>query len=49
MDDALAVGENPKEMLEELNTYFKLKPDSVGPLKIYLGAKLSKKELPNGV
>lgn len=48
VDDALAIGEHPKEMLEELNTYFKLKPGSVGPPKIYLGAKLSLEELPNG-
>ena len=32
----------------EIDKYFKLKPDSIGPPKIYLGAKLTREELPNG-
>ena len=48
VDDALAISERPKEQLMEIDKYFKLKPDSVGPPKIYLGAKLTREELPNG-
>ena len=48
VNDALAIGERPKEMLDQLNKYFELKPGSVGPPKIYLGAKLAREMLPNG-
>ena len=48
VDDALAISERPKEQLMEIDKYFKLKPDSVGPPKIYLGAKLTREVLPNG-
>ena len=33
----------------EINKYFPMKPKSIGPPKIYLGAKISKVQLPNGV
>jgi hypothetical protein len=35
--------------MNDVNTYFHLKPESVGPPDLYLGAKLSKMTLPNGV
>ena len=49
VDDCLCVSEHPKESLNKLGKYFTLKPGSVGPPKIYLGAKISKVLLPNGV
>ena len=48
-DDCLCVSEHPREALMEVNAYFKLKPESVGPPKIYLGGKVSKHVLPSGV
>jgi len=48
-DDCLAVGQDPKAALHEIDKYFPLKPASVGPPKIYLGAKITRVQLPNGV
>ena len=48
-DDCLSVSEHPRQALMEVNKYFPLKPESVGPPKIYLGAKISKVQLQNGV
>ena len=39
----------PQGALDRLGKYFTLKPGSVGPPKLYLGAKMSKVQLPNGV
>jgi hypothetical protein len=49
VDDLLAISEQPKAILDDINTYFKLKPESVGSPDLYLGVKLSKTTLPNGV
>ena len=49
MDDCLAVSQNPKKQLMEIDKYFLLNPASIGPLKMYLRAKVSKVQLPNGV
>lgn len=49
VDDALAISEYPKEQLMEIDKYFMMKPGSIEVPKIYLGAKLSLEELPNGV
>ena len=48
VDDALAIGEHPKVMLEEIDKFFMMKPGSIQVPKLYLGAKLSLEELPNG-
>ena len=48
-DDCLAISKNLQEALMEINKYFSMKPKSVGPPKIHLGAKISKVQLPNGV
>ena len=48
-DDCLAVSKHPREVLLEIDKYFPMKPASIGPPKIYLGAKISKVQLPNGV
>ena len=49
VDDCLAIGTSAKEQLKEIDKYFPIKKDSIGPPKIYLGAKIGKTELPNGV
>ena len=49
VDDCLMVSENPKESLDRLGKYFTLKDGSVGEPQLYLGAKISKVMLPNGV
>ena len=49
VDDCLVVSHHPKESLHQLGKYFPLKPDSIGPPKLYLGGKLAKLELPNDV
>ena len=48
VDDAMAIGERPRDQLEELDKYFKMKPGSITEPKMYLGAKLSLEQLPNG-
>jgi hypothetical protein len=49
VDDLLAISEHPKVILDDINSYFHLKPESVGPPDLYLGAKLSKATMNNGV
>ena len=49
VDDCLSVSQHPREALEEINKYFPMKPNSVESPKLYLGAKVSKVQLPNGV
>ena len=49
VNDYLAVSKHPTELLQELDKYFPIKPGSVGPPKLYLRAKVSKIQLPNGV
>ena len=48
-DDCLSVSMHPREALLEIDKYFPMKQASIGPPKIYLGAKISKVQLPNGV
>ena len=48
VDDALCVSEHPVAQLEELDKYFCLKPGSLQTPKLYLGAKVSKCDMPNG-
>ena len=49
VDDCLVISEHPDQALKKLGKYFPMKPESVGPPKLYLGGKLSKVDLPNGV
>ena len=49
VDDCLMVSEDPGAALERLGKYFTLKPESVGEPSLYLGAKISRVTLPNGV
>ena len=47
--DCFAVSKHPREALLEIDKYFPMKPASIGPPKIYLRAKISNVQLPNGV
>ena len=47
---ALSISENPDRILRcELGRYFQLKEESIGPPDIYLGGKVRKVQLQNGV
>ena len=49
-DDALVVGENAEGILHnEIGRYFELKQESIGEPKIYLGGRVRKVQLDNGV
>jgi hypothetical protein len=48
-DDILAIGMNPLNVIEKLNKYFKLKPESVHAPDNYLVTRLKETVLPNGV
>ena len=48
-NDVLCVSEFPERILrKEPDKYFKLKPNSIGPPKLYLGSGIRKVELENG-
>jgi hypothetical protein len=49
VDDLLTISEHPKVILADINSYFKLKPELAGSPDLYLGAKLRKTTLENGV
>ena len=50
VDDALVVSENAESILRnELGRYFELKEESIGPPDHYLGDKVRKVQLENGV
>ena len=50
VDDALVVSENADSILRnELGRYFELKKESIGPPEHYLGGKVRKVQLENGV
>ena len=49
VDDALAIHHDATSAHDELDRYFQMKPGSVGDPDIYLGAKLWKIQLENGV
>ena len=49
VDDVLAVHHDAMQQIRAINKRFPLKPGSVGDPDIYLGAKLRKVTLPNGV
>ena len=49
VDDCLTIHHDAIGVLNELDYYFKLKPGSIGDPDIYLGAKLRKITLNNGV
>ena len=49
VDDALCVHHDAQTALEDLDRYFQMKENSIGDPDLYLGAKLRKTTLPNGV
>jgi len=49
VDDALCIHHDGKSTLESLDRYFQMKEGSIGDPDLYLGAKLRKVTLPNGV
>ena len=49
VDDLLCCSEFPTEAIMEIDKYFPLKKGSVGPPSNYLGGKVGKVQLPNGV
>ncbi|KAL7477599.1 LOW QUALITY PROTEIN: hypothetical protein ACHAW6_003399 [Cyclotella cf. meneghiniana] len=46
--DLLVVHHNPKRIMDKIDAFLPLKPDSIGPPEMYLGAKLKKKTLEDG-
>ena len=49
LDDILAIHHNAMSELNEIDKFFHIKPESKGDPTTYLGAKLHKVTLPNGV
>ena len=49
VDDCLCISEHPREAIEKIDKYFPMKPGSIAVPTLYLGAKISKVQLPNGV
>ena len=50
VDDTLVVSENAESILQnELRRYFHLKEESIGPPTIYLGGRVRKVQLENGI
>ena len=48
VDDIMAIGENPRDVLLQLNKYYQLKNNEITPPDLYLGAKIKPTTLPNG-
>eukprot|EP00804_Cyclotella_cryptica_P016786 CCRYP_002072-RA/>CCRYP_002072-RA protein AED:0.33 eAED:0.33 QI:0/0/0/1/0/0/2/0/379 len=48
VDDLLVVHHNRKHVKDRINSFLPLKPDSLGPDEMYLGAKLRKKTFEDG-
>ena len=49
VDDLLAIDHDPLSVLTEIDKYLKMKKGSIGDPDFYLGVKLRKTRLPNGV
>ena len=49
VDDIMVMHESAMPILQSINGFMKLKPDSIGDPDIYLGVKLKKVELENDV
>jgi len=45
-DDVIAMSEDPRKILSDMNRHFLLKEDSIGPPTRYLGANISKYHIP---
>ena len=49
VDDIICICHDELSALEEINHFFKIKPGSIGDPDVYIGAKVQKMTLPNGV
>ena len=49
VDDCLSIHHDAETSLHQLDKFFQMKPGSIGDPDIYLGAKLRRAQLPNGV
>ena len=49
VDDIMVIHHDALPILDKINDFMLLKPDSIGPPDIYLGAKLKQVQLENGV
>ena len=49
VDDCLCIHHDAENVLRQVDKYFMMKPGSIGDPDIYLGAKLRKVRLDNGV
>ena len=49
VDNILAIHHNAIQCLHSINKYFTIKPESMGDPNLYLGAKLRKVQMDNGV
>ena len=45
----LAISEVPKEAVLQIDKFFKIQPNYIAPLDIYVGGKVKKMRLPNKV
>ena len=48
VDDCLAIGENPRMMIDSIGEFYKVKPGSDKEPEIYLGANVEKVQMPDG-
>ena len=48
-ENMLSIGIESQGAVFAIGKYFQMKPESVGPPDLYLGGKVSKVKLPNGV
>jgi len=48
MDDILCISHQPQSTMDQIQQLFRLKDESVGPPKRYLGANISQYQLPDG-
>ena len=49
VDDMLSISHEARGAVMEVGDYFTMKPESIGPPEIYLGGKVTKNVMPNGV
>ena len=49
VDDMLSISHEAKGAIMEIGNYFTMKPESIGPPEIYLGGKVTKNSMSNGI
>ena len=48
VENLIVVHHNPRHIMDKIDSFLPLKPDLIGPPKMYLGAKLKKKTFEDG-